>query len=271
MVAAGAFLDKYHVTTKAKSKTRELLIRAFLFLDRPLLPDIPRSIYRVAVGCLRGPKWLWIIAFLFGGYVSITTVFYVGRLLTHNPPERPYLQYVTFWLLGPDAIFWVGFVFWTLFFGWASIRSAGAMLRRWNRGKTWSRLVYLFLAPLLLTLCGSISYIGLFILGNVVIELHPEWTYSLPATVPMIPLGYAGLIVDPYFILALTMLVSAPMLFLCVSLLAITILQWLIALFQWLATHILDAASAPETSPFTYATALLGIVVMTVKLLALGP
>ena len=43
LVSIGQFLDKYHISSRAKDQARLLLVRGFVYLDSISIPDAPRA------------------------------------------------------------------------------------------------------------------------------------------------------------------------------------------------------------------------------------
>jgi len=274
IVAFANFVDKYHLRNQTKDALRKMLIRVFLFLDRPSLPDPATWLYKRVVYWFSERRWLWRFALLPAGYLIVTSTFFIGRILAGDPPDSPYWEYVLHWLGGDDFVFWFGVVTWVLLLGWISMRITALILARWNRARAVIRGIYLILALMTLVVLVVVSSVGLVFLGFFVLNLYyPQawWRVDvLTTTIPLSGFGSGGLIVHPAFVILLTSLLSAPMIILTVCLVILTCLQWLLSVMKFVATNMLDAASAPDNSPFTYLAALLALIVMAVKLATLG-
>ena len=256
VVGVAKFVDEYHIRNDIKSTTRDLLISAFFFLDRPKIANFPKTIYgHLAALLQRFGKLAWIAAVLVA-YATIVASFYVGRHYIGDSPNSGFLEYALTWV---NSVFWAIVLLWGICAGAASFISVGAFLDRWNRSDSLVRQwVISALTLILLAMIAFGTAAGFFILGS----LNPE------SGLPGIVAGSGVLLVGhPLFLLTLATVCLWHAIALSVAMLLLTAFRSLYLLVHKFVLSVLNAASSPKVSPFQYFAALIALGAMTFKVI----
>jgi hypothetical protein len=246
IVSVGRFLDEYHIRSDTKSKARDLLIRAFFYLETINLPDIGRRIARRirAFGSRFG--WIGVIGLWLLGVLMLATFFTITgarsySLRGQHSPLEWMGHYVD--LFGSsifNSVFNYGVVSLTPLFagiaGWLLLR----LITDTKRDSL--ALITALLSPLAIII--SILPIGLFV-GLT------GWggTYGLAVW-----FFFSGFLIVPFLFLAAILIILIA---------GRSLLQAL----RFVAMRMFDAASEPTRSPFVYGCAFLSVLVLFVKLL----
>jgi hypothetical protein len=256
LVGAGTFLDRFHVSDDQRNIFRGFLIKCFVYLEKPVIPDYSKACFSFVFKIWKAWRYLGFIAFIFLLYVFIISAFYIGRVFLEDPPEHGYLIYVLNWLsLDENPFYWGGVLLWGIGLGFLSIYVVSILLKRINLHESvlpqlgWSFLANI--AAYLFVFVGFMSAFTLFSAG-------PD-AYTIPASGPMMSMSP--------FILALSFTVVLPSI-LWVGLIGNLIFLRLISkIIRSVLLNIFDVASDPKHSPFTYVCSLAGVLILAMKVL----
>jgi hypothetical protein len=245
LISLGQFLDKYHISLKTKDKARLLLVRGFVFLDGISIPDVPRAIFMVtlrpherlsATFCLLlyMANLLVVLAAIFG-VMNISWEFALGIMLT----------VVVFIAVFPHEDWWakINLIDFFAFF-FVGIPLASFLILRFvfKRGydHKW-RFVRILSTPLT-------------IISIVVAQAAALYV------------AYISGNLDDYVTPGLVVGFTAPVILLILLVVMAMIVKAIVQLIRKVTLLMFQAASEPQMSPFSYAAALMGILVLGVKL-----
>ncbi len=256
IVAIGIFIDRYHLSNNVKDSARTFLIKCFLAVERPKIPQFAQS----AVGFLRKLWRSWwhlgLLAFMLFVYWAVVSVFYLGRIVLGIRAEIPYLRYVLTWIpFDNTAPFWVAVLVWGALVGVAALLAVSAILLKINTtGNVWEQLSWSFLAYLIgWTFVAAGTPVSLLIFSH-----GPEFQ-AIPAS--------AHLTEKPLFSLILSFFSSVPALFYSNIVFLLILLRLILKAAQRVLLNVFNVASSPRNSPFAYLCSLLGIGVFGIKLI----
>lgn len=241
VVGGGKFLDDYHIRTSTKSKAREYLVRAFLWLDAKTVPDLGGAILLLTRRLLSLRAVIVMLAALLFATWATMTAFYVGRAIYGPPHTEGYLLYIANWLTRSESLFWGGFLTALVVPSTLGLIVTASWFRSASDATTGpKRITFLAVGLLLgagLALSGTALLLATLGTGGYRVLLIP--TASVAATA--LP--------------AVLFIVTISLMF----------VRCLLYAGQRLALNVFDVASAPATSPFTYLFALMGIVTLAAK------
>lgn len=244
----GKFLDEYHLSSRVKDQARDLLIAAFILIERPVLPDIPKLITRLLWWPFRG-HWRVRVAIILGvvcsaGFLFLVIGLFFGRTQFGPSPGESFVSYLISWLVSVSTnVFWLLFALWSvLSVSLLSVLFAGWILRR--------------IGPSI----GHSAYLVWSLLAFVA------------ALIPSTIIGFGGLLVFfqsggylvPVLIIAL-LICALPGVLISTMVLSLGLLRTLLAMLHFVALNVLEAASSPDKSPFSYAGSLLGLLTFLLK------
>jgi hypothetical protein len=227
--AAGKLLDA-HIRPEANSKLRSRLIALFVFIEKPSLTNWPEILWSRLRRVVSRIGWFRLPLLLLFLYWLVTTAFYIARRWSGNPPTVSYIKYVMTWA---DSPFWVVFCA-SMAVGFGGSLAIGAMtISRFTASRlAISKLAWiLFGGTLSLALACVAALIVLLSLGG----------------------GYNVLLAIPVGIVA-----ASPLAILIAVLLGLFVLMLIVRMLRAVFTRVLDAASSPATTPFIYASTLIG-------------
>lgn len=256
VVGVAKFLDEYHIRNDIKSRARDRMIVAFIFLDRPKIMNFPRSIYSHLAAAVRKLGKLAWIGVVLAAYLAVVGSFYVGRRYIGDAPAKAFLEYALTWV---DSLFWAVVLLWGICAGAVSFIAVGAFVERWNSAE---RLITQWalaaLTAVMLTMVAVSTAAGFFVLGS-----------ANPASgLPGMVAGSGVLLVGhPGFLIALATVCLWHAIALSVIMLLLTAFRTMYLLIHRIALSVLSAASSPKVSPFQYFAALMAASALTFKVL----
>jgi len=169
----------------------------------------------------------------------LVSTIYFGRVLFGTAPQQDFLEYVLYWLRADShgtTTFWVAFLIWFLVSLCAHVLVFAGLTKQIANTKNDFYVLTLILIWATITLAiACVTFLGfLFFFG----------------------LGGYGL---PIISVLITVIAAVPTLIATTILLSLVI-RLVVGLMLQIATRVFDAATRPETSPFTYFAGLIGIV-----------
>jgi hypothetical protein len=243
LVAIGKYADDYMLNSADKSRIRDYLIRAFLYLEKPSIPEFEKPFIGTA-------NWLWsrlrfwsLPALIVLSYWAFVTFVFFARQIIVGPPPKPYWRYLMTWAL--DSPMWLLYTLWALGTIMSSILCLAIFLR-------FAKAAQSMAGRLLLVLFGSV--IAQAIVFNGYIGLLFFFGVGIPYGV-FIPLGAIVISILPAW-------------FITFSTLCLIITRAWVAGLRAVLLHIFDKASDPRVSPFIYATTLLSIILLGIKVIS---
>lgn len=244
IAGAGKFLDENHIGAAQKAATRTTLVRMFLWLDQRRVPDLGEPLLRLGRRLARPPTLLLLLVVPAFTYWSIVTAFYVGREFFGPANVESYWSYLASWIpSGPTAAFWVAFL---ALFAVPALLGLVLIARYFHR------------ASLAQNQWHSVVLLVKGVAGSVAVSLAG-------ATLALAFGGGAGYAL-PILIAASLASALLPLLFVLATL-ALILCRLALRLSQQVLLQIFNVASSPEKSPFTYASSLLGVLVLGGKVL----
>ena len=250
------FLDKYHVSEDARDSTRSLLIRFFVFVDKARIPNFAHELVRF-VRRLWGSWWhLGLVTFILFAYWAIVSTFYIGRDILGAKPTDSYWMYLVTWIpFDRTAPHWIAVLLWGAAIGLIALLVCSKILSKITpTSESIAQLGYALLSSL-------VGWLFVFIGAGGSLLFFSEGPTSV--SVPF----YSGALLElPLFSLFLSFVAVTP------SFIIVNLVFWLILvrlflrLLKFVSLRVFDAASAPENSPFAYASALIGVCVLLIKL-----
>ncbi|KQU73813.1 MULTISPECIES: hypothetical protein [unclassified Rhizobacter] len=253
LVAAAKFLDDYHIKADTKTKTRDALVRAFIFLDRPTVLNVPAVAYHfVALRLSRrfGP-FGWIL-FWIGCYIAVVATFYLGRRVLEPNWDYPIPRYAITWI---DSAYWACFMLFAVGTASASYFLVVFLTRRWNKSTSLlGQGSFMLLAVALLLTAAATTLIGFLVFG----ALNPD------SGLPVVG-GSGAALGNPIFLLILTVLCLWHLVFLSAAMIALTLFRATYLLAHKSISSVIDAASDPKISPFQYLATMLALLGLAFK------
>jgi hypothetical protein len=241
----GKFLDDYHIRSSAKSKTRDLLVRAFIALDKRAVPDMGGYILRISRHVRSLSRYLLIPLVALVAAWAVISVFYLARRVNGPPLQESYALYIWHWipLTGKATLLWLSLLgFYVVPAVLATLALSFLFHRASTTAQDWKRL------PLLVG--GLAAACAVVFAGTAVIFLcFGDFGYAAP------------------FVAMASLSSIIPALLVTVTTLLLIIVRLSLLLFRYILLHIFDVASSPTNSPFTYASSLLSIAVLLFKLM----
>ncbi|MET4065917.1 hypothetical protein ABID58_000691 [Bradyrhizobium sp. S3.2.6] len=245
LVAVGQFLDKYHISSRAKEKARLMLVRWFVALDDLTIPDLPRKLLIVV---LRPDKRLSLILLfvLYALYLPFCLILLVSFLLEGG-------------LLGIAIIFMIMSAPYVLFEPDVDL---------WKRLVVAAFLLFFFLiVPALCFMILRIPFRRLYNSDKALIRFLSPFAagailvIAIAAMLVALSLFDAEDVATSSLILATTL----PVMFLVFLTFALLVVKLFVQLTRKTAMVVFQAASDPQNSPFSYAAGFLGLIVVAVK------
>jgi len=257
LIGAGTFLDRYHVSEEQRNRLREFLIQCFIFVEKPIIPDFSKVVFRIFKKLWRSWRYFGFILFLVILYWAIVSTFYIFRIWLELPPENGYWRYVINWIsLDESPLFWGSVLLWGVGLGFISVYTVSILLNRINRyDSVLPQIGWAVLANLVAYLYVIVGFFCSFILFSG----GPDAV--VPVSGPM--MGFT----TP-FTLFLTYVTVFPAI-LWVGLIGnLIFLRLLLQISQYILLKVFDVASDPKHSPFTYACSFGGVLILFVKVVA---
>jgi hypothetical protein len=249
IIAIGKFLDDYHISKATKDSARSVLVRIFVWLDDRTVPDLSKpiliSMHRLFVARLGR---LIAVSIIFSYWATVSAL-YICRSFFGPSNTRSYIGYLLGGWIPEDGIWFttaplvasmavpamLGLTFIAYFFHRASLARSKprciALLISGVVGSICISLVGSKLAYLYDKLNGSVNYDGTSVLAIA----------SLASVV--VPVVFASL---------------TAMLIVC---------RWCLRLVKLVLLNVFNVASSPEKSPFIYASSLLSVGMLGVKII----
>jgi hypothetical protein len=244
IAVAGKFIDDYHIKNSTRSKVRDILIRAFLWLDERTIPDLGGLVlsYFRKLLSVRSAA-IAFLALALTGWATLTA-FYIGRELYGPPNTEGYFSYIANWIpRSVAALYWAGFLATLVVPSFLGLIVTARWFRKAsNASGDIRRLTFLATG---LILGSALAFLGT---GLLLVTFGPG--------------GYF------FFLIAAASLAAAAipaMLF--IGILVLILIRWMLHVGQRVTLSVFDVASAPTGSPFTYFCALLGIVLLAGKVI----
>jgi hypothetical protein len=243
VVGAGRYLDDYMISKELKSRIRDFLIMAFLFVEKPSIPEFEKPL-------LRALDWVWarlrlwtVPLLLVSAYWVFVTFIYLTRQIIVGPAEKPYWKYLALWPF--DSPGWLLYTLWALITVLGSIAILVLFLRLAKRRESLPGRLGLALLGVAASLAVVLNgYIGLILFFPVAIAYGD-----------IIPFGAI-------------ILSSLPSLSTGLLILTLLLLRALLAVIRAILLHVFDKASDPKVCPFTYATTLVSLIFLGLKALS---
>jgi len=252
LVSFGQFLDTYHISNRLKDRVRLLLVGGFVYLDSISIPDAPRATLafllrprqRVTLGfgtclyvlslALTGITLYWLFYSLPEFAISVVlTIGIIGGLIQ-------YVSWIHIFEGVLAALVWLTAFFLIPILSFVVLRWSFRML--YDRKSTFLR----FVSP------GVSIFIGL-VLAVLLPLLSAE-------------LGF----VDDYISVAFMFAFLSPVVIFTCMMIVVSLLKIFVELLKKIIMVIFQAASDPKTSPFSYAAALGGVLIVGAKLVLGG-
>ncbi|AMA60043.1 hypothetical protein [Bradyrhizobium sp. CCGE-LA001] len=241
VAASGKFLDDYHLKAATKTKMREALVKWFIWLEAHKVPDLGGVIlkgFRVAFRV----RLILLVAMSFAAvyWATLSTLYLVRRIFG---PEinQSYVNYLLNWVpLDESAPYWAGFLTLIIVPQLLGLLVMARLLHD-------ASLTDSDASRLVLLVSGLVSGMLLGLLGGVlsILAFGPG-----PYGAMIFVAGLASILV-PVTMALLTLL--------------LIFVRYGIKLVRLILLEIFDVASSPAVSPFTYATSLLGVVILAAK------
>jgi hypothetical protein len=253
LVAIAKFIDEYHISSKSKSKTREFLISVFVFIDNPVIVNIPQAIYKRIAWKIGRKHGLWGY-FIFWAlvYVAVVATFYVVRRTIDPAFDIGFPNYALTWV---DNAFWFLFMLFAVISATISYLAVSFLARKWNASSSMLGQT-LFTA---VTIALTISSIVVTLTGFTVFGL-----FNQNSGLPIV--GGSGVYLgNPYFLTLLTIVCFWHLVFLCSAMIFLTIFRLVYMLAHKLTASVLNAASNPEVSPYQYLATMLALFGLALK------
>lgn len=242
IAGAGRFLDDYHIKAETKSKMREALINWFIWLEERKIPDLGGVVFSLLRKLISLRKIVLIVSILLFSYWATITSIYMGRAMFGPANDRSYIDYIMNWIpIDSTAPYWLGFLASIIV---PAILGTVTMAHFFHRASTTNyelRRFFFLVSGLVLGVALALSGAGLAYI------LFQGGGYFLGI---IIMAGLAS--------------VTLPA-FLAVSTLILIVIRFLIIGIRLLLLSVFDVASGPNVSPFTYASALLGVLILLGK------
>lgn len=243
LAGAGKFLDDYHISKQSKSVARDALTRWFIWLDEQVVPDLGAPIL-AAVSRILSARRLWLIlAGLSIAYLSTTTAFYVGREFFGPANTQGYVEYVLSWLFIDDRV-----TFWLVYFLALAIPAIGGL----------AFIAYCFhRAAQTRGAAKRLAFLLIGVIGSAII--------CSSASLIIILIGGVSAYGPPVLAMASVSSILAPSLFAILT--AVLMLSRVFVRgVQLILLRLFDVASNPEKSPYTYASSLVSLFILLLKL-----
>jgi hypothetical protein len=247
LVAVGQFLDRYHISSRAKEKARLMLVRWFVALDDLTIPDLPRKLLIVV---LRPDKRLSVILLfvLYALYLPFCLNLLIQFLLEAG-------------LLGIAAIFVMASAPMVLFEPDVELRTkllAAAFL-----------LFFFLMVPALCFVILRIAFRRLYDSDKALVRFFSPFaagaTLMIVVAVILIAISLLDPNPDEAIMSGLVLATTLPVIFLVFLTFALLVVKVFVELARKAAMVVFQAASDPQNSPFGYATGFLGLAVVVVK------
>jgi hypothetical protein len=242
IAACGKFLDDYHIKTPTKTKMRDVLIRWFVWLDAHRVPDLGGVVLKGLRSLFQVRRFVLVALSLAAAYWSTVSAFYLGREIFGPANNRSYVNYLLTWIqLNRSAPYWIVFLAVIIVPALLGLLAMGYLFHRASlTDNDASRLGLLGGGLVFGILLGSLGgVLAFFVYGD-------GGGYGLEVL-------FAGMAS-----------ISVPALLALLTLLLIFV-RYAIKLVRLVLLQIFDVASSPTVSPFTYATSLLGVIILAAK------
>ena len=242
IAASGKFLDDYHIKASTKSKMRDALIKSFVWLDAHEVPDLGGLILGALQALFRVQRVPLIVATLVVVYWATLSAFYFGREIFGPPNDQSYGNYLLTWIPSDrSAPYWIAFLAVIIV---PTLVGLFVMAHQFHRASLTE---------------SDPKRLG-FLVGGLVLGI----AFALSgAILALFGLGGGGYFLE-IILLAGAASVALPAL-LTVSTLLLILVRYGIRLVRFFLLQIFDVASSPAVSPFTYASSLLGVIILLAK------
>jgi hypothetical protein len=246
--SAGKFLDEYHIRHETKSKARDILVRAFFYLETFSVPDTGRSVARRMRQLGSRFGWRGVVALPILGFFAIVT----SLVLLHidfSDFDDIDLHELPDLLLGILGAF-VAYIPYTAYnFSLAALAPLPAALCGW--------FILRFITD------TARDFVALFValLSPIVLVL------SLFPVLGLLQLTGQGGIYGGAFSVIASVFLILPFVFLSTALIFLIASRAILQALRFVAMRVFDAASDPKRSPFAYGSTFLSILVLFAKLL----
>lgn len=241
-IALGKFIDEHVITRAQQSKARDCLIKLFIYLERPRVPQLEKPVLRiVALVKRRLGRAFWPLILLVSYWLFVSAI-YVMRSITLGRPDRSYPKYVLLWTT--DHPLWLCYALIALVTLAAANLILALSLRLAHRTTSWRVLMWIttgVVASSLIVLDGYTILVVFF------------------------PLAYAYGRFVPFAAFALAAL---PTMLVTVTTFTLVVIRNVLLAIRTIVLHVFDRASDPRTSPLTYLTAAAAVIAVGVKAIA---
>jgi hypothetical protein len=235
VVAVGKFFDDYHVRNSTKSRARDRLIAAFLWLDNRTIPDVGRAMASRAL-----------------------------RLAQRIGCRKPLLVLVALILAASS---WMSRSYWNVRFWFVStfVVNCGYVVLLLLPAVVLALILLLVTIKLLRFLSGArhdAVALTISLVGPLIVTATGLLTFGIVYWIaPYVMYWFAIDFVTFEILAAAVVVIALALTYLFWSLYVLIVLvKLLIALLRRAAMAVLDASSDPKHSPFAYSAALLSIV-----------
>ncbi|WP_316171256.1 hypothetical protein [Bradyrhizobium sp. SZCCHNRI1058] len=241
VVASGKFLDDYHIKAATKTRMREVLVKWFIWLDAHKVPDLGGAVLNGFRAAFRVRRLLLVAMSFVAVYWATLSTLYLERRILGPEINQSYVDYLLEWVpLDRSAPYWIVFLALIIV---PQLLGLLVMARLFHSASLADHDV----KRLVLLVGGVVSGIFLGLLGGALSILVFG---GGPYGVMIILAGLAS--------------ISVPTMMALLTLLLI-FLRYGIRGFRFILLEIFDVASSPAVSPFTYATSLLGVLILAAK------
>ena len=242
IAASGKFLDDYHIKAQTKAKIRGILIRWFVWLDAHKVPDLGGLVLTTLRSLFQTPRPLLVAVSLAVAYWATLSAFYLGRGILGPPNDQSYSSYLLTWIpLDSSAPYWMLFLCAMLVPGVLGLFAMAYAFHRASLANGDGRRLALLAAGLLVgtSLALSGAVLALLVFGG--------GGYAIVNVI----LAGAGSVALPALLAGLTLL--------------LILMRYGIKFARFLLLQVFHVASSPTVSPFTYASSLLGVIILAAK------
>jgi len=252
VAAAGKFLDEYHIDKEARSKVRSVLVSLFLWLDARAVPDLGLPIWRLVKRIYSANRLLSILSALVITYWSTLTALYIARTILGSANPKPYLTYLIDWIPADSSpIQWLSLLFALSIPALAGVVFIAGTFHR-------ASVVDNDLLKLVLLGVGMVGSVGLAVSGPILA--------SFIAVATRHGTGYDSQSGPDILEYAAFASVLVPIAFATQTIVLICI-RTLLRVVRFVALHVFNVASGPTISPFTYASSLISVLIVGIKVL----
>lgn len=254
IVGAAKFADEYHIRKEVRSRTRDMLSSAFLYLDHPKIVNFPSRLYEYFSSALRKTGKFGLVILILIAYFAITASFYNARRYIGDSPSVGYIEYSLTWI---SSVYWAFVMLWGICVGAVSFIALGAFVERWNNKEGLiGQWIIAILALILTAIIALGSAAGFFVLGS----LNPE--SGLPGIVSGSGVLLTG---NPIFLGVLSAICLWHAVVINALMVILTAVRTLYVITHKGVLSVLNAASDPKVSPFQYFATMIALFTMTLK------